>query len=256
MADNSRPTTFTKVGGIICIGIQNLKLKSLFVVPLIAMGLSFGVQAQANQCGEAGVSLDHVIWAVPDLEEYVARFEEITSIKPEYGGKHTNGLTENYLVSLGECTYLEILGPQKGVTPEQLGSIASRFTREHIVGFAFGADLENPPQSLSSVRLGDRNSGGRNKPDGTALSWVTQPLPDFDFGPDRFQFVIKWTSEPHPAATSPKGAEIAQLTIANPQVTGLQELVESNRLPIVLQPSGVPNMWLTIRTPRGSVILR
>lgn len=245
-----------KVGGIICIGIRNLKLKSLFVLPLVALGLSFSVQAQSDQCGTNGVSLDHVIWAVPDLEDYVARFEKITSIKPVYGGKHTNGVTENYLVSLGECTYLEILGPQEGVTKEQLGDMASQFTREHIVGFAFGADLDNPPELLSTVTLGDRREGGRAKPDGSLLSWVTQPLPDFDFGPDRFQFVIKWTSEPHPAATSPKGAEIMRLTIANPQVTGLRELVEGNRLPIVLQPSGVPNIWLTINTPNGSMILR
>lgn len=234
----------------------NLKLKSLFVVPLLLLGLAGGVRAQADACGAKGVSLDHVIWAVPDLQDYVARFEALTSIKPKYGGEHTNGVTANYLVSLGACTYLEIVGPKPGVTPEMLGDRAKTYAREHVAGFALGADLGNPPEALSTLTLGPRNEGGRNKPDGSALSWVTMGLPDFDFGDDKFQFVIEWTSEPHPAATAAKGAEIMQLTIANPQVTGLRELVEANRLPIVLQPSGVPNIWLTIRTPRGSVILR
>lgn len=234
----------------------NLKLKSLFVVYLLLWGLAGGVRAQTDACGAEGVSLDHVIWAVPDLQDYVARFETLTGIKPKYGGEHTNGVTANYLVSLGTCTYLEIVGPKPGVTPEMLGDRAKTYAREHVAGFALGADLDNPPGALSTLTLGPRNEGGRNKPDGSALSWVTAGLPDFDFGEDKFQFVIEWTSEPHPATTAAEGAEIMQLTIANPAVTGLRELVETNKLPMVLQPAGVPNIWLTINTPRGSVILR
>lgn len=245
-----------KVGGIICIGMLNLNLKTLVILPIVFMWLSVPVRAQADACGAEGVSLDHVIWAVPDLEDYVARFEALTSIKPKYGGEHTNGVTANYLVSLGPCTYLEIVGPKPGVTPEMLGERAKTYAREHVAGFALGADLDNPPETLGTVALGNRSEGGRSKPDGTSLSWVTAPLIDFDFGDDKFQFVIKWTSKPHPAATAAEGAEIMHLTIADPQVTGLRTIVESNRLPIVLQPSGVPNIWLTIRTPKGSVTLR
>ncbi len=233
-----------------------MKIKCLFFAPLLLLGLSFSVHAQADACGTNGVSLDHVIWAVPDLEDYVTRFEALTSIKPKYGGEHTNGVTANYLVALGPCTYLEIVGPKPGVTPEMMGDRAAMYAREHVAGFAFGADLDSPPEALSSLTLGKRSEGGRTKPDGSALSWVTAGLTDFDFGEDKFQFVIDWTSEPHPANTAAEGAEILQLTIANPQVTGLRDLVEGNRLPIVLQPSGVPNIWLTINTPRGSVILR
>ena len=251
-----------KVGGIIYIGMRNLNLKNLFVVPFVSLGLSlFAVVApvqaqQADACGAKGVSLDHVIWAVPDLENYVERFEKLTSIKPVYGGEHTNSVTANYLVSLGECTYLEIVGPKPGVTPEMLGDRAATYAREHVAGFALGADPDNPTEELAKLTLGERREGGRNKPDGSALSWVTAGLNDFDFGPDKFQFVINWTSAPHPATTAAEGGEIMRLTIANPQVTGLRELVENNRLPIVLQPSGVPNIWLTINTPRGSIILR
>ncbi len=246
-----------KVGGIIYIGMQNLNLKNLFLMPLMMLGLSVSVTArQADACGTNGVSLDHVIWAVPDLEDYVVRFEELTSIKPVYGGEHTNGVTANYLVSLGPCIYLEIVGPKPGVTPEMLGDRAATYAREHVAGFALGADLDNVPEELAKLTLGERSEGGRNKPDGSALSWVTAGLSDFDFGPDKFQFVIDWTSEPHPATTAAEGGEIIRLTIANPQVTGLREIVETNRLPIVLQPSGIPNIWLTINTPRGSVILR
>lgn len=236
--------------------MQNLKPRFLSIFAAIALGLSWPAAAQPDGCGAEGVSLDHVIWAVPDLEDYVARFTALTDITPVYGGEHTNGITANYLVSLGPCTYLEIVGPKPGITPADMGENAARYTREHIAGFAFSADLENPPAALSKLALGERRSGGRIKPDGSALSWETVALEGLDFGPDTFQFVINWLSDPHPATTAAAGASIMQLTIAFPDSVHLRDLVESNRLPIVLQPSGVPNMWLTIKTPRGSVVLR
>lgn len=245
-----------KAGAIIYIGMLNLNRKLTGLFAALALFMTVPASAQADACGTNGVSLDHVIWATPDLEGYVGRFEALTGIKPTYGGEHTNGVTANYLVSLGPCTYLEIVGPKPGITPEDLGDRAPTYAREHVAGFALGADLVNPPAALAELSLGERREGGRNKPDGSALSWVTAGLGGFNFGEDKFQFVIQWTSEPHPAATAAAGAEIMQLTIANPQATGLRELVEGNRLPIVLQPSGIPNIWLTIKTPKGSVILR
>lgn len=234
----------------------NLRPRFFALLPFFAFLFSVPSAAQVDACGTKGVSLDHVIWAVPDLADYVARFESISGIKPVYGGQHTNGVTENYLVSLGPCTYLEIVGPQQGVTPEMLGDRAATYAREHIAGFAFGVDMDNPPEALKTVALGIPSEGGRTKPDGSTLAWKTAPLIDFDFGEGTFQFVIDWQSEPHPATTSAEGATIMHLTIANPGVTQLTEIVETNKLPIVLQPSGRPGMWLRIKTERGSITLK
>ncbi len=245
-----------KAGGIIYIGMWNLNRKLFGLFASLVLLVAAPASAQTDACGTKGVSLDHVIWAVPDLEDYVVRFEALTGIKPNYGGEHTNGTTANYLVALGPCTYLEIVGPKAGITPEMMGEDAAKYAYEHVAGFAFGADIDNPTDELKALDLGERREGGRIKPDGTSLSWVTSGLTGVDFGKDRFQFVIKWTSEPHPATTAAAGAEIRQFTIAYPDSVKLRELVENNNLPIVLQPSGRPNMWLTINTPRGSVILR
>lgn len=212
--------------------------------------------AQSSACGANGVSLDHVIWAVPDLEAYAERFTKLTSIKPVYGGEHTNGVTANYLVSLGPCTYLEIVGPKKGAALADLGDQAKSYTREHVAGFAFSADLNAPPKALRALGLGELREGGRVKPDGSQLSWQTAALSGLNFGEDKFQFVINWLSKPHPAATSARGVAIMQLTIAHPSAVKLRGLVDANKLPIVLQPAGKPNIWLTINTPNGSVILR
>ncbi len=260
MAGYFRLTICTKAGGIIFIGMQNLKHK-LFayfsaLMFVVAMPLQAQTHAQSNACGADGVSLDHVIWAVPDLEGYAKRFTKLTGIKPVYGGEHTNGVTANYLVSLGPCTYLEIVGPKKGAAVADLGDQAKSYAREHVAGFAFSTDLNAPPKALQALGLGERREGGRVKPDGSQLSWQTAALSGLNFGDDKFQFVINWLSQPHPAVTSAKGAVIVQLTIAHPDSVKLRDLVEANMLPIVLQPAGKPNIWLTISTPNGSVTLR
>lgn len=243
-------------GGIIYIGMLNLKLKLLAVFCSLVFAVAAPAKAQTDACGAAGVSLDHVIWAVPDLEDYVGRFAKLTGIDPVYGGEHTNGVTANYLVSLGPCTYLELVGPKRGADIADLGDGAKSYAREHVAGFAFSTDLNEPPEALKALNLGERQEGGRKKPDGSMLSWQTASLSDLNFGPDKFQFVINWLSEPHPALTSAKGASIVQLTIAHPDAVKLRDVVEANKLPIVLQPAGKPNIWLTITTPNGSVILR
>jgi len=243
-------------GGIIYTGMLNLKHKVFGILSALLLATTLPTHAQPDACGTNGVSLDHVIWAVPNLDDYVERFTKLTSIEPIYGGEHTNGVTANYLVSLGPCTYLEIVGPKKGALLADLGEQAKSYSREHMAGFAFSADLDAPPEMLQALNLGERRTGGRVKPDGSALSWQTASLSDLNLGKDKFQFVINWLSEPHPATTSAKGASIIQLTIAHPQSVRLRGVVESNNLPIVLQPAGKPNIWLTISTPNGSVVLR
>ncbi len=236
--------------------MPKLKHKLFGIISALLLATAGPAHAQSDACGTNGVSLDHVIWAVPDLAGYVERFTRLTSIEPVYGGEHTNGGTANYLVSLGPCTYLEIVGPKKGASLADLGDQANSYEREHIAGFAFSADLDAPPKMLEELNLGEHRTGGRVKPDGSTLSWQTASLSDLNLGEDKFQFVINWLSEPHPAATSAKGASIIQLTIAHPDSIKLRAIVEANNLPIVLQPAGKPNIWLTINTPNGSVILR
>jgi len=243
-------------GGTIYIGMLNLKRNLFGTLAALLLVTTIPAHAHTDACGTNGVSLDHVIWAVPDLEDYVERFTKLTSIEPIYGGEHTNGVTANYLVSLGPCTYLEIVGPKEGALLADLGELAKSYTREHVAGFAFSANLDAPPKILQALNLGERRTGGRVKPDGRALSWQTASLSDLNLGEGKFQFVINWLSQPHPATTSAKGASIVQLTIAHPQSVRLRGVVESNNLPIVLQPAGKPDIWLTISTPNGSVVLR
>ncbi len=58
--------------------------------------------------------IDHLVIGVADLDAGIREFEELTGIRPVYGGEHPNLGTHNALISLGDRTYLEILAPRPG----------------------------------------------------------------------------------------------------------------------------------------------
>ena len=218
--------------------------------------LSKGAVAQA--CPNKDISLDHVIWAVPDLEAYALKFEEMTGVKPQYGGEHTNGVTANYLAALGPCTYLEIVGPKSGVDLSVFEGAADKYKQTAIIGFAFGVKNIERAQLVfteNNMTTGAPREGGRNKPDGSYVGWRTVNFPSVNFGSDSLVFAIEWLTKPHPATSSPKGLEIKKLSISGVTNTGVQAIGNQYIMPIeVIGGEGV-NFSLTLSTPKGEVVL-
>lgn len=211
-----------------------------------------------NRCGVVDVGLDHIIWVVPDLAAYAKQLEAMAGVAPSYGGEHSNGVTANYLLSLGPCTYLEIAGPRPGLTPPEMGDRAETYAVAHAAGFALAMrDAQAGSTYLKSYGLepGSVRTGGRGKPDGTMLSWRTVSLPGLDFGKGTFQFAIEWLSEPHPASTAPGGVRLVEVILSGPSAVILAPLVEGSRLPFVLRPEAAPNIAFVLATPKGRVTL-
>lgn len=242
---------------IIFIGIQNLKAKILLSIAFIFVAAS---GAHAQTCSDKTLTLDHVIWAVPNLEEGMQDFRARTGIEPTFGGEHTNGVTANYLVALGPCLYLEIVGPKQGANVQDLGDRASGYSKPNVSGFAFRYNLNGDKESIAKklqLLLGEFRDGGRIKPDGTELKWRTSQLIGLDLGAGKFPFIINWLTEPHPAQTLPQGqASLVSLTLAGDGVRTLKEVVEEGDLPMVLQPAGRKGIWMQLDTPKGRVILK
>lgn len=231
-----------------------MKLSVLFSICLI---VSLPVYGQDDSCPNEKVTLDHVIWAVPDLEKGAMFFEEQTGVKPVYGGAHSNGVTANYLVSVGPCSYLEIVGPKSGSTPGELGAGAGRYSHKNMAGFALGlADAGQASNIFEAVGLesGAPREGSRNKPDGSLVAWKSAGLPG-SFGEHSFQFFIEWTAGEHPALTSPKGIKLKRLILMGESAPQYERLVDTYGLPITLLEKGSKNIRLELDTPNGLVVL-
>ena len=149
------------------------------------------------------MTLDHLVYATPDLEESVRSITKLTGVRPVEGGPHPGLGTRNHLLGLGELRYLEIIGPD----PEQPEPERPR---------PFGIDdLAEPRLAAWAVRAADiearvarsRAQGydpgpieplSRRTPDGDVLRWrLTFPYEAV------VPFLIDWGRTPHPARRLP-----------------------------------------------------
>jgi catechol 2,3-dioxygenase-like lactoylglutathione lyase family enzyme len=149
------------------------------------------------------MTLDHLVYATPDLEESVRQLAKLTGVRPVEGGRHPGLGTRNHLLGLGELRYLEIIGPD----PEQPEPETPR---------PFGIDdLTEPRLNAWAVRAADiearvarsRAQGydpgpieplSRRTPGGDVLRWrLTYPYEPV------VPFLIDWGRTPHPARRLP-----------------------------------------------------
>jgi hypothetical protein len=141
--------------------------------------------------------IDHVIYAVSDLEAGGTRFEEDLGLESIPGGRHPTWGTANRIVPLGP-DYLELIAV---VDPETAAT--SDFGRlildagEGLAGWAVATD------DLDAItgRLGlTSERGSRKRPDGVRLTWRLAGVEQALASGGTLPFFIQWEgpSELHP----------------------------------------------------------
>src|SRR5215471_10466649 len=116
--------------------------------------------------------LDHLVYAVPDLDRGIDDLEAQLGVRAVAGGRHLGEGTRNALIGLGPDSYLEILGPDPSQEapdrPLWLG--LEGLSAPRLTGWAIKASrLEEVRDRVraSGVRLGPVVAGNRKRPDGT-----------------------------------------------------------------------------------------
>jgi hypothetical protein len=144
----------------------------------------------------AELKIDHVTLAGTRLQEMRQAFSAATGIPTEYGGPHSNRVTEMALSSFPDGSYLELMGVQERADPAAVAAHTwSRFLRDNGGPCAFAlrvTDVNAEIQRLSGagIRVGAPEKSGRTRPDGVTLSWETA---DVGSGPrgSFFPFLIR-----------------------------------------------------------------
>ncbi|WP_157249794.1 VOC family protein [Nonomuraea typhae] len=163
-------------------------------------------------------TLDHLVYAVPNLLEGVAGFAERTGVHPVAGGAHPGG-TANYLVGLGEGAYLEIIGPD----PDVAGARPRAFGLETLTAPVLAAWAVRPDDIDEQVRQarqagydpGDVQPLSRRKPDGTLLEWRLTRRED-PAGVRPVPFLIDWGSTEHPSSAGLPQLSLEAFSIVHP----------------------------------------
>lgn len=204
--------------------------------------------------------IDHIVYAVSNLEEGMAHFEQLTGVRPVFGGYHTTKGTKNALVRLGGTAYLELLA----VDHENTTVSRSRW---------MGVDLVNEPMltrwSLKSDNLaldsevlkkhqadmGVIQGGERKTAVGDWLRWqmilpLAEPLVEV------VPFFTDWqNSSVHPAAALDDRCVIIELKLAHPNPAQVQATMDALAAGVVVEKGESPKISLHLQTPRGVVVL-
>jgi catechol 2,3-dioxygenase-like lactoylglutathione lyase family enzyme len=203
--------------------------------------------------------IDHLVYAVPDLDDSIEWFESTTGVRPAIGGAHPNMGTHNALVSFGD-SYLEIVAPDfdqpEPQSPRPFG--VSPDMAPDLVTFAV---RPGRGETIESLVAAAKYCGGdpgaivdmsRTPPDGDTLTWrLTYPMLRHD---GVIPFLIDWGESPHPSASAPGGLRLERLDGATTDVESVQSVLGAIDLdlPVAL---GTGGLTALITTPHGPIVL-
>lgn len=206
--------------------------------------------------------VDHLVYAVSDLDEGRRWFEDRTGVTPAPGGSHPGLGTHNALASFGS-SYLELIAPD----PQQAAPAGPRpFALDDLVlpGLAAFAVRPEPGESIDDLVVlasaaghdpGAPLSMSRRSPDGTELSWrLTLPRPDAG---GVVPFLIDWGDTANPSSTAPAGLALIELTVRHPDPGALRPAFDALGLDadVTLEHHETPGLSATIHSTPADVVL-
>lgn len=188
--------------------------------------------------------IDHLVYGTCDLAATVDDLGRRLGASLTPGGQHVGLGTRNYLASLGNGAYLEVIGPDPDQpTPEQPRP--------------FGVDELTSPRLLTWAARASELAGpvlamSRRREDGVLLEWRLA-FPDENEG-GLVPFLIDWGESPHPSEDAAGGLELVSFTGTHPApdrvVAKLAAL--GQELPVT---TGPPGLRAVLHGPAGEVVL-
>ena len=239
-------------------------MRKPITVTIALLVLVIGCQSEQSQTSDHPVStqIDHVIWAVPDLDRGVELFREMSGVNPIVGGVHPGRGTRNSLVSAGENMYLEIIAPDPAQMPfdaegnpvQAFASVISTMANPEVDMFAFSAtNLETIAERARELGLNvvGPTPGQRETPDGGLVRWSHVDFIGHGFG-QFVPFALNWLDSAHPSTTSPTGAVIESITVEHPRADELRRIYEGLGVPAEVVQADEPRIIVRLISETGS----
>jgi hypothetical protein len=205
-------------------------------------------------------SVDHLVYATPDLERGIREVESLLGVRATAGGQHPGRGTRNAVIALGPAAYLEIIGPD----PDQATPTSPRWfgidnlERSTLVTWAAKTDDVDRAHRVAvanGIPIGEVRSGSRRRSDGILLSWrLTEPANDKDNG--MIPFFIDWGASPHPSQTSAQGAMLTEVRAEHPDSERVQRSLRMLGLHMAVTPGPQLALIAIVDGRHGRVELR
>jgi len=204
-------------------------------------------------------SVDHLVYAVADLDAGIDEIERLLGVKAARGGKHTGRGTHNALLSLGGGSYLEIIAadPDQSAPAAPLPFGLDRLREPRLATWA--VRVPNIEKRVDEARKAGYDPGAilpvsRKLPDGTELRWLLAVNAE-PAGNGIVPFLIQWEPGKHPSETAPSGVHLADLQAEHPRPDTVTPMLEAIGAEITVTESARPALIATIEGAKGTVVL-
>lgn len=200
--------------------------------------------------------LDHLVWAVPNLDLAIKEFEDSTGIRAVIGGSHPNHGTCNALASMGERQYFEILARDNSLPPGELAKFCENLTKPNLVTWVMGTN-NIPAIAERAKKIGYQTIQrpmNRVKPNGEKLNWQLLWLKGHNEG-NFVPLVIDWQDSRHPSLDSPQGLKLLSFIIESVNPKPLEEIFSALLIEVELKSSSKNKMTAILDSPKGKIEL-
>lgn len=202
-------------------------------------------------------TIDHLLWAAPDLDTGMDLFQQLTGVAPAVGGTHPGFGTRNALASLGD-PYFEIIVPDPAQSLDgNLGGIFAALPAPQLYTFAINCDdlaAAGAIARAAGLEVAEVTPMNRTRPDGIRLDWSILRLEHPGWN-GRFPFLIDWQGSPHPSQSTPKGATLDRFEIVTPEPDTLSKLYDRLGLDVDVVGGSACGYVARLATPKGPVVL-
>jgi len=198
-------------------------------------------------------TLDHLVYATPDLESSIEHLTQRLGVCPVRGGRHPGRGTRNALLALGPRSYLELIGPDPDQGPPRWFTL-DELREPRVVGWAVSDERLEELSAAAGGVLGPISSGSRTRPDGETLRWrFTDPAVRAMDG--LVPFFIDWLGGPHPADGLPQALRLVELRLFHPDAAAVEAMLRKLGLAIEVRPGPLARISALLSTPNGDVAL-
>lgn len=205
--------------------------------------------------------IDHIVYAVFDLDKSIANFEQILGVRPIFGGYHKTFGTKNALIKLDKGVYLELLAADNAnmdvKKPRWMG--VDVLKEDQITRWAIKSNgLENDSLALKTYdpMMGQIAKGSRNTTNGSLLQWaLTMPLPHPEV--ELVPFMLDWgQSKTHPHEALPEmGCELVELYGTHPKPELYTGIFGTLGLSLRIEKASDIRLKMILKSPKGRIAL-
>ena len=203
--------------------------------------------------------IDHIVYAVPDLEEACKYLEWVLGVTPVFGGYHKTQGTKNALLNLGASCYLEILAiDDSNELIKDSRWMGVDFVNEaRVARWAIKSDsLLEDQQNLRHYNptMGEIFAGSRETPAGDLLEWeMILPLvnPAVELAP----FMVNWSSSSvHPTEALSEVCALHSIEFGHENPKATQDLFESLNVDHDIKDANEAYITIQIEAKSGKIV--